>query len=111
MTNGKHAHVAGEMMNADTIVKGLLTIIMGVFAWLGADAMKRLHHLENDAVRKADMKELKEQLAGEHEENRDNLKSATQETRDGLKALTDAVTGTHKRIDDFLNSQMEQNRR
>lgn len=98
-------------MNADTIVKTLFGLLMAVLGYMGIDAMRRLHHLENDTVRKSDLKELKQQLADEHEENRDNLKSATEETRDGLKALTDAVTGTHRRIDEFINSQLRNNGR
>ncbi|HEY1900762.1 MAG TPA: hypothetical protein VGG49_13320 [Steroidobacteraceae bacterium] len=101
-------------MNADTIVKavlGALVAVLGAFvallSYLGGDAMKRLHHLEGDTVRKSDWEALKKQLRDEHVENRETIKAAAEKTRDNIKELTDAVTGTHRRIDEFMLKQLE----
>ncbi|HEY6927443.1 MAG TPA: hypothetical protein VI653_28470 [Steroidobacteraceae bacterium] len=75
------------------VVSALGALLM----WLGKGYTRRLEALEREAVRKKDLKELREDLRSEHKQNTEKLDS-----------IESAVTGTHRRIDDLYRDLMKQ---
>lgn len=81
-------------MSADAIIKTLFGLLMAILAYMGVDALRRIHLLESTYLRKSDLDDLKAQREEEHRENRSDIKD-----------LTAAVTDTRKQITDFILDQ------
>lgn len=70
--------------------------LVGLLMWLGRGYIRRLELLEREAVKRKDLKELREDLRLEHKENSEKLES-----------IEKAVTGTNRRIDELYRDLMK----
>lgn len=107
-----------ELFTDPRFTLGVVTLLGMLLVWLGKGYVGRLEALEREAVRKEDLKQLRQDLKAEHAENstrleglRNDLKSERQETREKLNGIEGAITGTHRRIDDLYSDVVEAARR
>jgi hypothetical protein len=88
-----------ELLSDPKFTLAVVGALVGLLMWLGRGYTRRLEALEREAVRKMDLKELRDDLRREHAENSEKLES-----------IETAVTGTHRRIDDLYRDLMKEKR-
>lgn len=87
-------------MNADAVVKVLFGLLISILGFMGVDTLRRIRHLENDTLRRADLANLQTQLASEHADNKQDISANSQR----LSGIEDSVRGVHARIDDLFKA-------
>lgn len=88
-----------ELLSDPKFTLAVVCALVGLLMWLGKGYTRRLEALEREAVRRKDLKELRDDLRLEHRENTEKLES-----------IETAVTGTHRRIDQLYIDLMNQKR-
>jgi hypothetical protein len=84
------------------IIDAALAFLAAAVIWFTKRSVQqyddRIETLERDSVRVASLQQLRDQLTDEH---RDNLLAA-QRRDERLGRMEDALTSTHKRVDDLF---------
>jgi len=69
---------------------GVFMTLMALIVWIAKGHARRLEALENDAVRRGDLDQLREEWRDRHEENSDKLTN-----------IESGIRETHGRIDEL----------